>query len=152
MTQATKCRAADDVLTAADGHPSLESARRELWQLPTTELLHLTVGTGPLPERAIALWYVLGTNPRTCQMRERRGEPQLAFEAMRLINAEFLSRSCTRISQMMKRHDEELRKNAESIEASVRTLNRMRARPIAVAAPSIVAELPSGRMPAPMGI
>jgi hypothetical protein len=77
---------------------------------------------------------------------------RLAFDAMRLINAEFLSRSCTRISQMMKRPEEELRKNAELIEGNVRTLNRMRARPAAVQAPSIVADLPGGRMAAPMGI
>jgi replication-associated recombination protein RarA len=31
MARATKCRAADDLLTAAEGHPDLESARRQLW-------------------------------------------------------------------------------------------------------------------------
>jgi hypothetical protein len=83
MASATKCRSADDLLTAAEGHPALELARQALWQLPETELIRLAVGTGPLPERAIAFWYVLGTNPRTCNMRERRGEPQLAFEGVR---------------------------------------------------------------------
>jgi hypothetical protein len=83
MAWATKCRAADDLLTAAEGHPDLESARRQLWQMPPRNCSTSPSGTGPLPERAIALWYVLGTNPHTCKMRERRGEPQLAFEAMR---------------------------------------------------------------------
>jgi hypothetical protein len=83
MARATKCRAADDLLTSAEGHPDLESARRRFWQMPATELLHTALRTGPLAERAIAFWYVLGTNPRTCKMRERRGEPHLAFEAMR---------------------------------------------------------------------
>jgi hypothetical protein len=83
MVCATKCRAADDLLTAAEGHPNLESARRQFWQMPATDLIRIAVGSGPLPERAIALWYTLGTNPRTCKMRERRGEPHLAFEAMR---------------------------------------------------------------------
>ena len=32
MAAATKCRAADDLLTAAEGHPALESARQHLWQ------------------------------------------------------------------------------------------------------------------------
>jgi hypothetical protein len=50
--------------------------------MPATELLYLALGTGPLPERAIAFWYVLCTNPRTCKMRERRAEPQLAFDGM----------------------------------------------------------------------
>jgi hypothetical protein len=84
MASATKCRAADDLLTAAELHPSLQMARRRLWQMPTPELLQLAFGASPLPERAIALWYVLGTNPRTStNMLDRRGEPQLAFDAMR---------------------------------------------------------------------
>jgi hypothetical protein len=53
------------------------------YSTPATELIRFAIGTGPLPERATALWYVLGTNPRTCSTRERRGEPQLAFEGMR---------------------------------------------------------------------
>jgi hypothetical protein len=83
MSRAPKCRSADDLLTAAEGHPDLEPARRQLWQEPAPELLTLAAGSGPLCQRAIALWYVLGTNPRTCNMRERRGEPELAFDAMR---------------------------------------------------------------------
>jgi hypothetical protein len=83
MALAAKCRAADDLLTAAELHPSLESARQQFWSKPTAELVQHAIGSAPLPERAISLWYVLGTNPRTCSMRERRGEPQLAFEGMR---------------------------------------------------------------------
>jgi len=82
MTRATKCRAADDLLTAAELHPSLEPAREQFWSKPTAELLQHAIGSRPLPERAISFWYLLGTNPRTCSMRERRGEPQLAFEGM----------------------------------------------------------------------
>jgi hypothetical protein len=81
MASATKCRAADDLLTAAELHPSLQMARHRLWQMPALELVQLAIGAGPLPERAIALWYVLGINP--CNMLERRGEPQLAFDAVR---------------------------------------------------------------------
>jgi hypothetical protein len=83
MARATKCRAADDLLTAAEGHPSLESARQQFWSRPMAELVQHAISSAPLPERAISLWYVLGTNPRTCSMRERRGEPQVAFEGMR---------------------------------------------------------------------
>jgi hypothetical protein len=83
MARATKCRAADDLFTAAELHPSLETARQELWSKPTFELLQHAISSYPLPERAIALWYLFGTNPRTCSMRERRGEPQVAFEGMR---------------------------------------------------------------------
>jgi hypothetical protein len=59
--RAIKCRAADDLLTAAEGHPVLEAARLRLWQMPTPELIGLTVGTDPLWDCAIAFWYVLGT-------------------------------------------------------------------------------------------
>jgi hypothetical protein len=54
MARARKCRAADDLLTAAEGHPALESARQHLWQPSPPELMQIAVGTGPLPERAIA--------------------------------------------------------------------------------------------------
>jgi hypothetical protein len=69
---------------------------------------------------------------------------RLAFEAMRMINAEFLSRSCARISQTMKRSDEELRTNARQIESNMTGLDSMRG-PATVAAPSIVADPPNGR-------
>jgi hypothetical protein len=83
MVHAAKCRAADDLLTAAELHPSLATARQELSSKPPAELLEHALGSHPLPERAISLWYALGTNPRTCSMPERRGEPQAAFEGMR---------------------------------------------------------------------
>jgi TIR domain len=50
---------------------------------------------------------------------------RLAFEALQMINTEFLSRSCSRISQMMMRPDNDLKRNAELIESNVRTLSRM---------------------------
>ena len=56
---------------------------------------------------------------------------RLAFEALQMINTEFLSRSCSRISQMMMRPDNDLKRNAELIESNVRTLSRMHVRPAA---------------------
>lgn len=83
MAQALKCRAADDLLLTADLHPSLEIARHEFASLPTSELMRLATGSEPLPQRAIALWYVLGTNWRTSpHLRPRRGERQLAFDGL----------------------------------------------------------------------
>jgi hypothetical protein len=83
MAHASKCRAADDLLLTADLHPDLEAARRELWSLPTAELLRLAAGSGPLSERAVALWYAVGTNRRTSRnLIPRRGEPQLAFDQL----------------------------------------------------------------------
>jgi hypothetical protein len=64
MAVAPKCRAADDLLLTADLHPDLDAARQKLSLLPTAELLRLAVEADQLTERAIALWYAVGTNPR----------------------------------------------------------------------------------------
>lgn len=48
---------------------------------------------------------------------------QLAFEALDLLNMEFLSRCCARVSQMMMRSEEELSQNAKIIERNVRELS-----------------------------
>jgi TIR domain-containing protein len=45
-----------------------------------------------------------------------------AFNAMRLLNIEFLSRCCARVSQMMKRSEQELSENAKALEDAVRAL------------------------------
>ena len=75
MARAPKCRAADDLLMTCDLHPALATARREMAGMPTPELLRLAVGSGPLPERAIALWFASGTYARTTRnLRLRRGE------------------------------------------------------------------------------
>ncbi len=45
-----------------------------------------------------------------------------AFNAMRLLNTEFLSRCCARVSQMMKRSEQELSDNAKALEGAVKAL------------------------------
>ena len=55
---------------------------------------------------------------------------RLAFESMRLLNLEFLSLCCTRVSRMMMRPPEELRKNAEALENNVRALSRLPAQSV----------------------
>lgn len=47
---------------------------------------------------------------------------RLAFESMRLLNIEFLSLCCARVSRMMLRSQEELKKNAGVLENNVRAL------------------------------
>ena len=62
-------------------HPSLASARNQLAELPTGDLVQIATGSGPVTERAIALWYVIGTDRgyfRT--LHARRGEPRVAFD------------------------------------------------------------------------
>jgi hypothetical protein len=56
---------------------------------------------------------------------------RLAFDALQMINTEFLSRSCARISQIMTKPESCLSKIAELIERNLRTLNPVRVRPAA---------------------
>ncbi len=50
---------------------------------------------------------------------------RLAFDALRLINTEFLSRCCARVSGLMTRPEDELRRNAELIDEKVKALNQL---------------------------
>jgi hypothetical protein len=46
-----------------------------------------------------------------------------AFNAMRLLNIEFLSRCCARVSQLMKRSEQELSDNAKALGDAVKALS-----------------------------
>ena len=48
---------------------------------------------------------------------------RLAFEAMRVLNLEFLSLCCARVSQKMLRTPEELKENAAVLESNVQVLS-----------------------------
>jgi hypothetical protein len=81
MAQAPKCRAADDLLMAIEGHPSLKQVRADLVHETTRDLLRIVTGPDPLPVRGLALWYVLGTDRRPSKtLLVRRGEPYTVFE------------------------------------------------------------------------
>ncbi len=81
MAQAHKCRAADDLLMNAELNPAFASVRRECARLPTRELLDIATGSSPIIERALALWFAIGTDRRPSKyLPPRRGEPQAAFD------------------------------------------------------------------------
>jgi hypothetical protein len=83
MARAAKCRAADDLLLVGEGHPAYEAGRREFSALPTPNLVRIATGSGPLPVRAVALWYALGTAHRPSKMLQpRRGEPSRVFDEL----------------------------------------------------------------------
>jgi hypothetical protein len=83
MANATKCRASDDLLMAAERHPLLADARREFAMLSTRELLNIVTGSASLPERALATWYALGTGHRPSPwLHPRRGEPNVIFDTL----------------------------------------------------------------------
>jgi hypothetical protein len=54
-----------------------------------------------------------------------------AFDALRLMNLEFLSRCCGRLSRTMLRPEEELSKNAQLLEQKIKALTRTELRPAA---------------------
>jgi hypothetical protein len=54
-----------------------------------------------------------------------------AYEALKLINIEFVSRCCARLSHRTIKDDEELKRNAAAIEAAVQRLSMLEARPAA---------------------
>jgi hypothetical protein len=83
MVHAPKCRAADDLLLATKNHPLFEGARTRLASRTTDELIHIATGADPLPIRALAAWYAIGTDrrPSPC-LKPRRGDPTAAFNAL----------------------------------------------------------------------
>jgi hypothetical protein len=79
---APKCRAADDLLMACELHPAYAGARAELPHLTTRDLIAVATGQGSVQERALALWYALGTDRRRSRLVSRRGEPRLVFDCL----------------------------------------------------------------------
>src|SRR6185295_9840679 len=64
MARAAKCRAADDLLMSAQLHPAYQRVRDQLASARTQDLLEMVIGPSALWERAIALWYAIGTDRR----------------------------------------------------------------------------------------
>ena len=83
LARARKCRGADDLLMLAEGHPAFAQARADLASRSTDDLIRIVTGSDPLPIRALALWYALGTNRRpSSQLRPRRGDPAASFDGL----------------------------------------------------------------------
>lgn len=83
LIDAPKCRAADDLLLTAERHPANEQARLQLTYEPISKLMSIAAGDAPLPIRALAIWYGIGTDRYPSEhLRMRRGEPHAVFDAM----------------------------------------------------------------------
>ena len=65
---------------ACELHPTYAKARAELPHLTTRNLIAIATGRGSIPERALALWYALGTDRRRSVLVSRRGEPRPVFD------------------------------------------------------------------------
>jgi hypothetical protein len=82
LSRAPKCRAADDLLMACELHPAYADARARLPRLTTHQLMEIATGQGSVQERALALWYALGTDRDRSTLARRRGEPPLVFDQL----------------------------------------------------------------------
>jgi len=80
LCRVPKCRAADDLLMACELHPAYAMARADLPHLTTRDLIDVTTGQGSVQERALALWFAIGTDRRRATLVSRRGEPRLVFD------------------------------------------------------------------------
>lgn len=82
MAAATKCRAADDLLLA-ENHPRFENHRLELGFSTTQHLIGVVTGTEPLPVKALAAWFLLGTDRRPSpRLARRQGDIASLFAAL----------------------------------------------------------------------
>jgi hypothetical protein len=82
LSRAPKCRAADDLLMACELHPAYAYARGRLARLTTPQLIEIATGQGSVQERALALWYALGTDRDRSSLTRRRGDPPLVFDQL----------------------------------------------------------------------
>ena len=83
MCRTIKCRATDDLAYVCELHPDYEQARLELINKPIPELLEIIAGKCALPERALALWFAIGTHRcRSKVLQERTGDPHGVLDAL----------------------------------------------------------------------
>jgi hypothetical protein len=80
--RAPKCRAADDLLMACELHPAYTEARMALSHLTASDLISVATEQGAVHERALALWYALGTDRDRSSLAPRRGDPRVVFEQL----------------------------------------------------------------------
>jgi hypothetical protein len=82
LSRAPRCRAADDLLMACELHPAYAETRAQLPRLTTRHLIEIAIGQGSVHERALALWYALGTDRDRSTLVSRRGDPLAVFDRL----------------------------------------------------------------------
>lgn len=83
MCASPKCRSADDLLMVIERHPELAKSRSRLAEPSIHQLRRFVLSPAPLPERALALWHVLGTDRcPSSHLASRPGEPAFAFDLL----------------------------------------------------------------------
>jgi hypothetical protein len=98
----------------------------EAFETEESERLRKLLNTWPLLNRE--LMRSLGLSPEGKPISDRGliganvERYRTAFEALRLLNIEYLSRCCARVSKMMMKSESELKDNAKIIDQAVKTL------------------------------
>ncbi len=83
MARANKCRSSDDLLMSVELHSAFADARQSLALLSDNELRQVVLNSVVLHERALALWFLIGTDWRPSRhLPKRRGRPALAFDLL----------------------------------------------------------------------
>ena len=83
MCRSVKCRAADDLTFVTEMHPTYERARLNLTFQPIPKLLDTVCSDRSMIERAVALWYAIGTSRcPSPALRERKGDPWPVLDAL----------------------------------------------------------------------
>lgn len=83
MASTVKCRAADDLAYICEKHPKFEQDRLQLTFETIPKLLDIVTSVAPLPRRALALWYAIGTHRcRSDILRTRKGDPHGVLDAL----------------------------------------------------------------------
>ncbi|RWG78552.1 hypothetical protein [Mesorhizobium sp.] len=81
MCNAQKCRSADDLLMLSERHHAYEHLRLGLTYGTIPELVAFVRSNASLPKRALAAWYLVGTDRYPSpQLRTRKGAPQALFD------------------------------------------------------------------------
>ena len=86
MATARKCRASDDLLMTVISHPAYEADRLSLTYRTQRELMEIVAGDGDIITRAIALFYLTGTDRCPVPtMRIRKGSyPSVSYTHLTL--------------------------------------------------------------------
>lgn len=83
MSRTAKCRAADDLAVVCQWHPSLKHVRSQFPKCSISELFNTETNNQGLSERALALWYAIGTDRcRSPVLPERTGDPSAVWDAL----------------------------------------------------------------------
>jgi len=82
IADAIKCRGADNLLLVAENHPAFECQRLELGFSTTKYLIEVLTSAEPLPVRAPAAWFTLGTDRRPNHLTLHDGTPRSSLRAI----------------------------------------------------------------------